>query len=136
MSLVEKLEKIEALIERTSSEGERQAALLAKERILQKQDQLPLEYVITHHNLWKKKLFIALCHKYGLSPYRYKHQKHTTTRVLASPDLMNECLWPEYKKYAVMLEDLVEEILDNLMSKIQGNTVEEELLSLANTNLI
>ena len=43
MSLLEKLAKIQALVERTSSEGERQAATLAMERLLKRQEQLPVE---------------------------------------------------------------------------------------------
>lgn len=47
MSLFEKLIKIQALVERASTEGERQAATLAMERLLNRQEQLPIEFRIT-----------------------------------------------------------------------------------------
>jgi hypothetical protein len=69
MSFIDKLAKIEALIERASSEGEKQAAQLAKERILNKicidQSNKPIEYRVSHSSPWEKRLFIALCRKLG-----------------------------------------------------------------------
>lgn len=64
MFLFDKLVKIEALIQRSSSEGERQAALLAKERVLsmfsERQSNLPIEFVVTVDSPWKKHLFLAM----------------------------------------------------------------------------
>ncbi len=74
--------KIQALIDRASLEGERQAAMLAKERILSKHSQEPKEFHITLHSIWQKSLLLALCKKYGLHNYRYPKQKHTTTMVM------------------------------------------------------
>ena len=68
MSLPEKLMKIQALIDRTMSEGERKAAALARDRILSKQLQEPKEYHITLHSIWQKSLLKALCKKYGSTP--------------------------------------------------------------------
>jgi hypothetical protein len=44
MSLLEKLIKIQALVDHSSSEGERQAASLAMERLLKRQEQQPIEF--------------------------------------------------------------------------------------------
>lgn len=115
----DKLAKIEALIERATSAGERQAALLAKQRLLEKQCDLPVEFKIFHHNLWKKKLFLALCEKYELAPYRHKRQKKTTTLVQVSPSLMNNYLWPEYQSYVALFEELVQDVFDELILKMQ-----------------
>ncbi len=55
MSYLDKLAKVEALIQRASSQGERHAAELAKGRILTKISELqinrPIEYKITLDNL-------------------------------------------------------------------------------------
>jgi metal-dependent HD superfamily phosphatase/phosphodiesterase len=128
MSLLEKLAKIQAVVESASLEGERQAAILAMERLLKRQEQLPMEFRITLPSIWQKKLFVALCHKYKLKTYRYHRQKHTTTMVRISRALMDEILWPEYKKYSSMLQDLVQEVLDSVIAKV-GNTEEETVIS-------
>jgi len=119
MLLSDKLSKIQALIERASSEGERQAALLAKERILSRQTQLPMEYRVTLKSIWQKNLFVALCKKYGFRTYRYHRQKFTTTMVHISPAVMDELLWPEYLKHSEMLQDLIQDILDSMLAKIE-----------------
>ncbi len=130
----DKIAKIEALIARTSSEGEREAARLAKERLLEKQQQVPIEYQISHHNVWKKKLFLALCQKYDLAAYRYKGQKRTTSMVKASPALMQTYLWPEYKHYSSLLENLVQGILDDLLGQM-GRISSETVVSQAEKSL-
>lgn len=117
----DKIAKIEALIARASSEGEREAARLAKTRLLEKQQQIPIEYKISHHNLWKKKLFLAICQKYDLVAYRYKGQKHTTSMVKVSPTLMDNHIWPEYQSYTSLLENLVQDILDDLLDQMGSN---------------
>ena len=81
MSITEKINKIEALIAGAKSNGERQAAEFAKQRLEQKINSTPIEYSIRLNSLWKKKLFIALCNKYELRTYRYMRQKYTTTMV-------------------------------------------------------
>jgi hypothetical protein len=128
MSLFEKLSKIQALFERASSEGERQAATLAMERLLKRQEQLPIELRFTAPTIWQKKLFVALCHKYKLKTYRYQRQKYTTTMVHTSQALMDEILWPEYIKYSSMLLDLIEEVFDSVIAKV-GDTQEDVIIS-------
>jgi hypothetical protein len=118
MSFFEKLSKIQALVERTSSEGERQAATLAMERLLKRQEQLPIELRFTAPTIWQKKLFVALCHKYKLKTYRYQRQKYTTTMVRTSRALMDEILWAEYIKYSSMLLELIEEVFDTVIAKV------------------
>ena len=127
-SIFEKISKIEALIERSSSDGEREAARQAKERILKSQTRKPKEYTVSSRNQWHKKLFVSLCHKHNLSTYRYKRQKYTTTMVHVSPEFMNEVLWPEFEKYGEMLEALVQDIVESLIAKIyKGDQQEMEI---------
>jgi len=41
-------------------------------------------------------LFIALCRRYGLKPYRYHRQRRTTVMVRAPRRFINRCLWREF----------------------------------------
>jgi hypothetical protein len=133
MSILEKLAKIEALIEKTSSEGEKHAALLAKNRILSsldlRQSQELFEYKITMESPWKKRLFIALCNKHGIKTYRYYRQKHTTSNVKITKIEMETKIWPEYLMFSEILENLVEDVMKDLMKKIWQGKENEIVIS-------
>jgi hypothetical protein len=133
MSFSEKISKIQALIERASSEGERQAAIFAKERILKRQAQEPIEYRLRLRSPWQKNLFLTLCKKYGLHTYRYPKQSHNTAMVRAAPALMDELLVPELDKYSDMLKDLIQEVLDAVLAKIEHG--EEEIAASAESGV-
>jgi len=64
MDLLEKIRKVEALIERAGTEGEKQSAIQAKERLLKSKRDEELEYTIHIQDMWHKKLFLAICHKH------------------------------------------------------------------------
>ncbi len=44
----------------------------------------------------QRRLFTALCRRYGLERYRYKGQRHTTVVVRAPRSFVDNTLWPEY----------------------------------------
>lgn len=127
MDLADKIRKIEALLARAASEGEQQAALLAKQRLLQKIPQCPIEYTVTNDSYCKKKLFMAVCGKHNVGTYRYKRQKYTTTMVRVTKDFMNSILWPEFNRYAKIFDDLAHDITQDLIAKIH-NIEEEEVV--------
>lgn len=129
MNLFDKIRKIEALLAGAKTEGERQAAILARQRLLNKRVAEPLEYSVRVDSHWKKRLFVAICSKYELRTYRYARQKHTTTMVRANPALMKEIIWPEFKKYSAILEDLVKEVMGDLISKIHEADEEEMIIA-------
>jgi hypothetical protein len=133
MSFLDKLAKIEALIQRASSEGEKQAAQLAKQRVLEKiqvsHANRPIEYKISHGSRWEKRLFAALCQKHGFKPYRYHRQKYTTSNLRVSKPFMEEVLWPEYSRYSKMLDELVDDIMEDLINKIHYVKEEEVVIA-------
>lgn len=130
--LLEKIKKIERLISGAMTDGERIAAIAAKERVLKKfEDVTPLihtkEYALHTPGAWNKKLLLALCHKHGVRPYRYKRQKHTTVMVNMNEKYLNEVLWPEYLEYSGILSKFLEEVTDDLIAKIHKH-VDEDLV--------
>lgn len=127
MDLADKIRKIEALIASTSSEGERRAAELAKQRLQEKTLSQPIEYSIRTDGHWKKRLFMALCQKYGLTPYRYSGQKRTTTMVRVAKPFMDQVVWPEYLKYSAAFDELAFEIINDLVQKIHCVRDEDEV---------
>jgi hypothetical protein len=128
MEFAEKIRKIEALIAGAKSEGERQAAELAKQRLQGRIVAQPIEYTVRLGNPWKKKLFTALCQKYQLYTYRYARQKYTTAMVRVSRPFMDSVLWPEFNQYSLMFEELANEIMQGLISKIHQVKEEDEVV--------
>ena len=128
MDLSDKIRKIEALITGAATEGEKEAAFLAKQRLLQKADQSPIEYTVTNDSHWKKRLFMAVCAKHGVQTYRYKGQKYTTTMVRVTKGFMNLLLWPEFEQYARAFDELALDIMLGLIAKIHAVKDEDELV--------
>ena len=128
MDIADKIRKIEALIVGAMSDGERQAAEFAKQRLQEKITAQPIEYTVRLHSRWEKKLFVAICSKHGLRTYRYMRQKYTTAMVRVAKPFMDLVLWPEYNKYASILHKLTEEISTDLISKIHLVQEEDETI--------
>jgi hypothetical protein len=128
--LLERIKKIEALISRAGTDGEKNAALTAKERILKKYPELethknPTEYRLSTGSQWNKKLLLAICRKYGVKPYRYHRQKYTTVMVRINEEFLNKILWKEYEEYSELLNKLIEEITNDLINKIHQHEDED-----------
>jgi hypothetical protein len=125
-NLLDKIRKIEALIQGATTTGEKSAAILAKKRVQKRIASTPkiVEYRLYTQDNWHKKLLLALCRKYGIEPYRYSRQKYTTVMVRIDEEFLKNVLWKEYLDYSKHLEILVEEITDNLIEKIHAH--EEE----------
>ncbi|HAZ15838.1 MAG TPA: hypothetical protein DCY54_04320 [Parachlamydiales bacterium] len=129
MDIAGKILKIEALIVGAKSDGERQAAEFAKQRLQEKITAQPIEYTVRVNSFWKKRLFVAICNKHGLRTYRYARQKYTTTMVRVAAPFMDLVLWPDYQKYATILDTLSEEILCDLTSQISCIKEEETVIA-------
>ena len=81
--LREKLRKIEALYAGAKPDGEKSAAGGAAERIRSKfksaSKQEPAEeYKFSISDPWSRQLFIALCRRYGIKPFRYTRMHRQT----------------------------------------------------------
>ena len=84
--LREKLEKVEALYFGAGTAGERDAAGVARERLKAKLAEIsrrdpPVEMQFSMPDAWAVRLFVALCRRYDIRPYRYPRQRRTTIMV-------------------------------------------------------
>jgi hypothetical protein len=112
--LREKLRKIEALFAGAGTAGERLAAEAALARIRARlKDEAPrdppVEMQFSIHDPWSRHLFIALCRRYGLKPYRYPRQRRTTLMVRA-PRGFIEPLWREFADLDADLRSYLQEV--------------------------
>jgi len=130
--LLEKLRKIEALHAGTSNEGEREAARQAAERIRarlaeQRSREPDIEMGYSLPDPWKRALFVALCRRYGLRPFRRYRQRASSVRVLAPLSFQQQTLWPEYLDLAEELQKHLEEITERVIhAAIHGDSGEAE----------
>ena len=115
-----KLRKIEALFAGAGTEGERAAAGAAAERIKERLRKLgatepPVELQFNLRDVWSNRLFVALCRRYGLRPYRYRGMRYTNVRVRGPKSFLNNVLWPEYQELAAALTEHLATITDRII---------------------
>jgi len=117
--LREKLRKISALFEGATTPGERSAAAAAIDRIRQTLASMNVreaskEVQFKLPDRWQRRLFTALCRRYGLKPFRYKRQRHTTVMLRVPVEFLNQTLWPEYLE----LRDALDAYLNDATERI------------------
>lgn len=121
--LIDKLRLIEALFSGATTKGEKVAADLARERILQRlrlleKEEPLIEYRFTMTDMWSRKVFVALLRRYGIKPYRYSRQRYTTVMARVSKRFVDETLWPEFQDIAETLKAYLSEITDRVVSQV------------------
>lgn len=129
-TLLEKLRKIEALHAGTKVDGEREAARRAAERIRARLSELrgrerEIEYRYTLPDPWKRKLFLALCRRYGLKPYREHGQRYTTVMLRAPKTFQDKTLWPEYQALSAELDAHLDELTTRVIREAIDDDVSE-----------
>lgn len=128
--LREKLRKIEALFAGAGTDGERLAAEAARERIrarlaaLGKEDPA-IEMQFSLPDQWSRRLFLALCRRYGLLPYRRARQRLTTVMLRVPRGFAEDVLWPEFKELNVALMQYLNEVTTRVIREaVHGDTSE------------
>jgi hypothetical protein len=129
-TLLEKLRKIEALHAGTKIDGEREAARRAAERIRARLAELrsrEREEILVYSlpDPWKRKLFVALCRRYGLKPYREYGRRYSTVLVLAPKTFQDRTLWPEFLALSEELHAHLSELTDRVIREAIDEDVSE-----------
>ena len=121
--LIEKLRLIETLFAGAKTAGEKDAADRARQRILERLKSLekadpPIEFKFTLHDIWQQKSMIAILRRYGLKPYRYRGQRHTTVMTKAPKGFVNETLWPEFQELSRTLRTYLSEVTERVITEV------------------
>lgn len=127
--LAEKLRAIEALFAGATTDGERDAADRAKQRIRAaiaeaKPIDPPMEYRITL-NPWSARLFIALARRYGMEPYRYRGQRRTTLMVKGPQQFLKQTFFPEFEQMNATLQSHLSEVTTKVVAEVLDANVSE-----------
>jgi hypothetical protein len=118
--LRDRLRKISALFEGATTTGERDAAAAAIERVkkalgITAKVEQPVEFTFKLPDLWQRRLFSALCRRYGLEPFRYKGQRYTTVMLRVQKSFVEKTLWPEYRELKEALDEYLNEATERII---------------------
>lgn len=59
---------------------------------------------------WSRHLFLALCRRYGMKPYRYYRQRRNTVMVRAPKRFLDQVLWPEFSELDQALQAYLHQV--------------------------
>jgi hypothetical protein len=130
--LREKLRKIESLFAGAATAGEKAAADAAADRIRARlrtatSGEKAEEMKFSVPDVWSRQLFIALCRRYGISPFRYRRMHRQTIIVKAPRSFVEEVLWPEFQDLSTALSAYLAEITEKLIrEEVHGETSDAE----------
>lgn len=119
-ALREKLRKIEALFAGAGTAGERNAAGAALDRLrlrlgeFERQDK-PEERQFSLSDQWSRRLFLALCRRYELKPYRLYRQRHSTVMLRVPRGFLDQILWPEFIELNQALLQYLNEVTERVI---------------------
>ncbi len=128
--LREKLRKIEALFAGAGTEGERVAAGAALTRVRARlaalqRSETPVEMQFSLSDQWSRRLFLALCRRYGLEPYRLYRQRLTTVMLKVPKGFVDQVLWPEFEELnAALVQYLNAVTLRVIREEVHGDASE------------
>ena len=132
--LRDKLRKIEALFAGAATAGEKAAAGAAAERIRQrlgraagKEKSVELKFSIPDG--WSRQLFIALCRRYGLRPYRHPRMHRQSIMLKGPKSFMEQVLWPEFQELNAALVAYLSEITEKVIrEEVHRETGDAEII--------
>jgi hypothetical protein len=135
--LRDKLRKVEALYFDAGTAGEREAAGAASERLKAKLAELgrqdpAIEMQFTLPDPWAVRLFVALCRRYGFSPYRYPRQRRTTIMVRAPRRFFETAVWRQFCEMHADLWRHLEETTERVIREtVHADTTDAETVATA-----
>jgi hypothetical protein len=130
--LRDKLRKIEALFAGGATDGEKAAAGAAAQRIRDRLGQAastekPAEVRFSIPDAWSRHLFIALCRRYALRPFRYRRMHRQSIIVKAPRSFIDKVLWPEFQELNAALVAYLSEITERVIrEEVHGETGEAD----------
>ena len=114
-----RLAKLEVLFRRAGTDGERAAAEAAIARVqgrLGKDAEAPaIEMKFSFPDTWAVRLFVAVCRKHNVKPYRYPRQRRTTVVVRAPRERFDVEIWREFSALHAELNVYFGETVDHLI---------------------
>src|SRR5262249_1589447 len=99
---------------RTHGGGSRACRIRARLAELQRSE-APVEIHFAVPDTWSRQLFLALCRRYGITPYRYLRRRRSTVMLRAPRRFVDEVLGPGFKELDADLRAYLEEVTQRLI---------------------
>lgn len=131
----EKLAKLEALFARGATGGERAAAGAARDRLQAKlslgedsggEPETELQYSLP--DVWSVRIFVALCRKHGIRPYRYPRQRRTTVMVRVQKSSFENTVAEEFRTLHRELTAYFNQTVEHLIADAMKSDGNDEAL--------
>ncbi|MBW6496102.1 MAG: hypothetical protein K0B16_16400 [Burkholderiaceae bacterium] len=131
----DKLAKLEALFARGATAGERAAAGAALGRMQARLDltgtkvaepEIELQYILP--DVWAVRVFVALCRKHDMKPYRYPRQRRTTVMVRARKHDFERTIAAEFQNLHRELARYFDEMVNHLIADVMKSDGDDETL--------
>jgi hypothetical protein len=111
-------------------DGEREAARRAAERIRARLAELRGQEKDEHRlyrlpDPWQRQLFLALCRRYGLEPFREAGRRCSTVQVRMPKTFHERTLWPEFLALAEELRRHLDELTQRVIREAIDDDVSE-----------
>ena len=121
--LIEKLRLIEALFAGAKTDGEKDAADRARQRILERLKTVertdpPVEWRFSMRDMWQRRVFVSLMRRYGINPYRHSGQRHTTVMAKVPSRFVEETLWPEFQEISRTLRTYLSDVTERVITEV------------------
>jgi len=135
MDIREKLAKLEQLFARGATPGERAAAGAARDRLQARLDleaageaepEIELQYSLP--DVWSVRIFVALCRKHGVRPYRYPRQRRTTVMVRARQASFERTVAAEFRTLYREVTAYFDETVNHLIADAMKSDGDDETL--------
>jgi len=126
--LTRKLRAIEALIAGATTDGEREAADRARERLRARLEEQRGQQVHEYQyqvDRWTGCLLVALAYRHGLEVYRYPRQRRTTLVVKAPEHFMRETFHPMYMQMKKTLQQHLLDVTSRVIQEALGVDMRE-----------
>ena len=133
--LIEKLRRIEALFSRPGTDGERDAAAHARDRILKQLDEStlrtpvyedpPIEYRFSLADPWSQRLLLALLRHHGIVPYRRRGQRRNVITARVSRRFVDEVVWPQFREFERELREYFDQCTDRIIDEALSSATGE-----------
>jgi hypothetical protein len=86
-----------------------------------------VELKLSIPDVWSRQLFIALCRRYGLRPFRHRRMHRQTIMIKAPKSFVEQVLWPEFQELNAALIAYLSEITEKVIrEEVHGETGEAE----------
>ena len=124
--LIAKLRKIEALFSNPGTDGERQAAASASQRIRARLAAIEatepaVEFRFTMTDTWSRSLLLAVLRRHGVKAYRYSGQRHTTVMVKVAKSYLDTTLMPEFDQFRAVLHEHFTAVTKRVIGQVLGD---------------